>query len=52
MTGITLATDRITSEIYEKRSVIEQRLYLGETWQIATEDILKDSMAKPTFRPR
>lgn len=44
MTGITLATDRITSEIYEQRSVIEQRLYLGETWQMAVEDILKDCM--------
>ena len=42
MTGISLATDRLTSQLYEKRNVIEQRLYLGETWQLASEDIRKD----------
>lgn len=44
MTGISLATDRLTSDIYAQRNLIEQRLYLGETWQSASEDIRKNSM--------
>jgi putative ABC transport system permease protein len=44
MTGISLATDKLTSEIYAQRNLIEQRLYLGETWQTASEDIRKNAM--------
>jgi putative ABC transport system permease protein len=44
MTGISLASDRLTSEIYDKRNVIEQRLCLGETWQSAIEDIRRNCM--------
>ena len=44
MTGISLASDRLTSDIYAQRNVIEQRLYLGENWQTASEDIRKNAM--------
>jgi putative ABC transport system permease protein len=44
MTGISLATDKLTSDIYAQRNVIEQRLYLGENWQTASEDIRKNAM--------
>ncbi len=44
MTGISLAADRLTSEVYEKRVIIEQRLCLGETWKIASSDIRSDCM--------
>ncbi len=44
MTGISLATDRLTSDIYAQRNLIEQRLYLGENWQTASEDIRKNAM--------
>jgi putative ABC transport system permease protein len=44
MTGISLATDKLTSDIYAQRNVIEQRLYLGENWQKASEDIRKNAM--------
>lgn len=44
MTGISLANDKLTSDIYEQRSLIEQRLYLGENWQTASGDIRKNAM--------
>lgn len=44
MTGISLAADKLTSEIYDKRNIIEQRLCLGETWQVAVDDIRKSCM--------
>ncbi len=44
MTGISLASDRLTSEFYEQRARIEQRLYLGETWDDASRDIRQDCM--------
>ena len=44
MTGISLAVDRLTTDIYELRDVIEQRLYLGEEWQEACRDIRRTSM--------
>ncbi len=44
MTGISLAADRLTTDIYEQRNVIEQRLCLGETWQSAITDIRRNCM--------
>ncbi len=44
MTGIALAMDRLTSDIYDQRNMIEQRLYLGETWQKASEGIRRNAM--------
>jgi len=44
MTGIALALDKFTSDIFDQRNIVEQRLYLGETWQNATENIRKNAM--------
>lgn len=44
LTGISLAADRLTSDMYEQRNIVEQRLYLGENWQSASEDIRKNAM--------
>jgi len=44
MTGISLAIDRLTTDIYEQRNVIEQRLFLGESWKTASGDIRKNAM--------
>ncbi len=44
MTGISLACDRLTSELYEQRNIVEQRLYLGEDWKSASNDIRKKCM--------
>lgn len=44
MTGISLAADRLTSDMHAQRSLIEQRLYLGQGWQHASEDIRKNAM--------
>jgi putative ABC transport system permease protein len=44
MTGISLATDRLTTDIHTHRNLIEQRLYLDDTWQHATEGIRKNAM--------
>ena len=44
MTGIALAVDKLTTDIYDQRSMIEQRLYLGETWQKASQDIRRNAM--------
>ncbi|MFV0438633.1 MAG: ABC transporter permease [Desulfopila sp.] len=44
MTGIALAVDRLGSQFYEQRNVIEQRLMLGQSWQEASADIQRDCM--------
>ena len=44
MTSISLATDKLTTDIHGQRNVIEQRLYLGQTWQRASADIRKNAM--------
>jgi len=44
MTGIALASDRLTSQFYDQREVIEQRLMLGETWREAIGDIRRECM--------
>ena len=44
MTGVALASDRMTSLFYEQREVIEQRLMLGETWREAVSDLRRDCM--------
>ncbi len=44
MTGISLAVDRLTSQLYELRNVVEQRLMLGQTWQEASGDIRREAM--------
>ncbi len=44
MNGVALASDRLTSEIYNQRSLVEQRLLLGQSWQEASGDIRRDCM--------
>ncbi len=44
MNGISLASDRLTSQIYDQRAMIEQRLMLGQTWQEASGDLRRDCM--------
>lgn len=44
MTGVALASDRLTTQLYEQRNIVEQRLLLGQTWRDASSDIRKDSM--------
>lgn len=39
MTGISLAMDRMTDQLYIRRGEVEQRLLLGQTWQQASSDI-------------
>ncbi len=44
MNGVALSSDRLTTEVYNQRGVIEQRLLLGQTWQEASADIRRDCM--------
>ncbi len=44
MNGVALASDRLTTEIYTHRSMVEQRLLLGQSWQEASGDIRRDCM--------
>lgn len=44
MTGISLAMDKMTDQLYRQRGVIEQRLLLGQTWQEASRDLRSDCM--------
>ena len=44
MTGISLAMDRMTDQLYGRRGEVEQRLLLGQTWQEASRDIRSDCM--------
>ncbi len=44
MTGISLAMDRMTDQLYGRRGEVEQRLLLGQSWQEASGDIRRDCM--------
>lgn len=44
MTGVSLSIDLLVSQLYEKHTVIEQRLMLGQEWQEASSDIRRDAM--------
>lgn len=44
MTGIALALDRMTDQLYGRRGEVEQRLLLGQSWQEASSDIRRDCM--------
>jgi putative ABC transport system permease protein len=44
MTGISLAMDRMTDQLFRQRGVVEQRLLLGQSWQEASRDIRSDCM--------
>lgn len=44
MTGISLSVERLTSQYYEQRNVLEQRLMLGQSWQEASLDIRRACM--------
>lgn len=44
MTGIALALDRMTDQLYGRRGEVEQRLLLGQSWQQASGDIRRDCM--------
>jgi putative ABC transport system permease protein len=44
MTGISLALDSMTDQLYRRQGEIEQRLLLGQTCQEASRDIRKDCM--------
>ncbi|MDR3629882.1 MAG: iron export ABC transporter permease subunit FetB [Desulfocapsaceae bacterium] len=44
MTGIALASDRLTSQLYDQRNMVEQRLVLGQSWREASSDIRRDCM--------
>lgn len=44
MTGVALALDRLTDSAWRQRAVIENRLMLGEPWQVAIGDIRREAM--------
>jgi putative ABC transport system permease protein len=44
MTGVALASDRMTSLFYEQREILEQRLMLGQTWKQAVKDLRRECM--------
>lgn len=44
MTGVALSLDRLTESVWRQRSVIENRLMLGQTWREAVGDIRRDAM--------
>ncbi|MCK5070604.1 MAG: ABC transporter permease, partial [Desulfocapsa sp.] len=44
MNGVALSSDRLTTEMYNHRGMVEQRLLLGQTWQEASGDIRRDCM--------
>ena len=44
MTGIALSSDRLTTQLYDQRGMVEQRLLLGQTWREASSDIRRDCM--------
>ncbi|AGF79993.1 TIGR00245 family protein [Desulfocapsa sulfexigens DSM 10523] len=44
MNGVAIASDRLTTGMYDQRGVIEQRLLLGQSWQEASGDIRRDCM--------
>ncbi|PHR30513.1 MAG: iron export ABC transporter permease subunit FetB [Desulfotalea sp.] len=42
MTGVALAVDQLTEQLYRRRSEVEQRLLLGQDWKEASLDIRRD----------
>lgn len=44
MTGISLAMDRLSDQLYLRRQEVEQRLLIGHSWQEASRDIRLGSM--------
>jgi putative ABC transport system permease protein len=42
MTGIALAVDQLTDQLYRRKSEVEQRLLLGQGWREASLDIRRD----------
>ncbi|WP_431023732.1 ABC transporter permease [Halomonas sp. H5] len=44
MTGVALALDRLTESAWRQRAVIENRLMLGQPWQVAIGDIRREAM--------
>jgi putative ABC transport system permease protein len=44
MNGVALALDRLTSNAWEQRGVIEARLALGHEWRVAMGDITRESV--------
>ncbi len=44
LNGITLGLDNLTRSAWEKRTIIDGRLALGETWSNAISDIRRDSI--------
>lgn len=44
MTGVALSLDRLTEAVWRQRTVIENRLMLGQTWQEAVGGIRRDAM--------
>ena len=44
MNGVSLASDRLTTEMYNQRGMVEQRLLLGQSWQEASGEIRRDCM--------
>ncbi|MCE8032386.1 iron export ABC transporter permease subunit FetB [Billgrantia tianxiuensis] len=44
MTGVALALDRLTDTAWRQRGVIENRLMLGQPWQVAIGDIRREAI--------
>ena len=44
MTGIALAVDHMTDQLYRRRNEVEQRLLLGQSWKEASLDIRRDGI--------
>ncbi len=44
LNGITLGLDNLTHSVWEKRTIIDGRLALGETWSSAISDMRRDSI--------
>lgn len=44
MNGVALSSDRLTTDMYNQRGMVEQRLLLGQSWQEASGDIRRDCM--------
>ena len=44
MTGIAVGLDRLTDTVWRQRALIENRLMLGQRWQVAIGDARRDAM--------
>lgn len=44
MTGVSLALDKLTTSAWQQSAIIEARLILGQDWQTAIGDIIRDSV--------